>query len=134
METFNIKIPYGLTKPEEASMIAGALTKKLLGTNKVKEIGTGYEITHSQTKIIITREYQEELTITAKCNRCDCEYDIRMAKRIYHNYGGKSRFLDVCSENCQNEVLDFLGDRASAKKSKLKPFKLFNYPTQNETI
>ncbi len=127
METFNIKIPYGLSKADEAIIISNTLTKKLLGTNKVKEIGAGYEITHSETKIIVTREFQEELTITATCNRCDCEYDIKMAKRIFHNYGGKRRFLDVCSDQCQSEVLNFLGDRASSKKSKLKPFKLFNY-------
>lgn len=127
METFNIKIPYGLKKQEEALLISKVLTQKLIGTNMVKEIGTGYEITHSQTKILITREFQEELTITSTCNMCNCIYDIKMAKRIFHNYGGKTRFFDVCSEDCQCKVVDFLGNRASIKKSKLKNFKLFNY-------
>jgi len=135
MEKINIKIPQGLSKQYEALLISKMLTNKVIGTDKCKQIGTGYEIQHLETQITITREPKEELTITRECNCCSSIYDISLGKLLYHNYGGKIRNMMVCSEDCKTFVLENfprISDKSPKRKNGIKPITFFNTNYKNE--
>ncbi len=121
MEKIEIKIPQGLSKSQEAFMIGKILTKNLLGTKYCKEISAGYDIQHLQTQILITREPQEEVTVTRTCNCCQTIYDISIGITLYHNYGGLIKQMTVCSNECKDFVLLHFGDRITDKKKNVKP-------------
>lgn len=59
------------------------------------------------------------------CNCCGSVYQIKDAKKVYTNYGGNVREIKYCSDKCADEVVEFIGARASRVKSKIRTQFLF---------
>lgn len=129
MNKIEIKVPDNLTPEKEALLIAKKLQQKQLsGSGKSKDqlrIGTEVTVQHLQTQITITRTSTEKPIEMVKCNVCGCEYQNNTAVHYWHNYGGKPIQMAVCSTDCQDAVIEFLGDRAAITKNKLKSIRLY---------
>lgn len=129
MNKIEIKIPDGLTPHEETIAIAKKLNQKALSGNSANKsqilIGQELNISHTQTQIIITRIGKEKPIELVTCNCCGREYQNNAAVYYWHNYGGKSKKVAVCSTECQEAVISFLGDRAATSSKKLKPVRFY---------
>lgn len=104
------------------------MQKQLSGSAKNKAtalIGEGVEVIDLQTQITITRTSNEKPIEMVTCNACNCEYQNNAAVYYWHNYGGKPTKKAVCSTDCQEAVLSFLGNRAAKTRDKLTPFRFF---------
>ena len=120
MITIKIRIPDNLTPSQEAFAISKQLSdKKLLGDdNNLKKIGQGFTIKEASFKIEVER-FSKEKVITFHTCVCGNEYQSNFAKKYYTNYGGEIKKHLVCSDDCRETILDFLGKRAAINKSKL---------------
>lgn len=120
MEQIHIKIPDNLSPSEEMLAIAKQLGKRMLPAGKNKLLGSGYEIKHSETKITITREAVEKPIATLVCSVCKTTCEMTLAKPLWINYGGKTRKVHYCSDDCRSKVIEICGEgRASIKKESL---------------
>lgn len=124
MKKITINIPDGLSSLEEAHLIKDKLVQKALsGTGKnrdQKRIGDRVKVGYTETTIVIKRDVSDHIE-TVKCNACGCDYQSDMFKRIYINYGGRTKELRYCSEDCCKTVIDICGPgRARFKKKDLK--------------
>src|SRR5690349_4308451 len=119
-----IKIPDTLSEKEEAVLIAKKLSQKALsgsGRNKEqKRIGVFLEPKMLKTTITIIRECKEKPIEFIKCY-CGCEFEKGKESHYFHNYGGKVKKVEVCSDDCLDFVLENFGERVQKSKSKLKP-------------
>ncbi len=120
-----IKIADNLTPQQEVVAIAKQLAKKQLsggGQNKdIKRIGDELNIQHLKTTITIDRVSTEKPIIMLTCNVCGCDYQSDMTKHYFHNYGGKNTKRSVCSDGCQQFMIEYFGVRVAKSASKLKP-------------
>lgn len=121
MKEINIIIKDNLTKDQEAIEIAKQLSKNkvFLSQGNKKLIGDTIEVQELNTVIKIERYTKERVYKTLTCSRCNCMFASNTSKNVYHNYGGKINTLKYCSDECANEVLNFLGDRASLDRKKI---------------
>lgn len=124
-----IRISDNLSPLEEISEIAKRLKQKQLtsgGNNKdVLRIGREINVKQLTTTIVIERYSNEKPIEMVTCNVCGNLYQNNLSFPYYHNYGGKRAKRHTCSKECQENVLEFLGERAAKTKIKLKP--LFKY-------
>lgn len=120
-KTINIKIKDNLTKEQEAIEIAKQLSKNklFLSQGNKKLIGESVEVQELNTVIKVKRYTRERVHKTLECSRCNCMFASNTSTNVYHNYGGTIKTLKYCSKECANEVLNFLGDRASLYKNKI---------------
>lgn len=129
MNKIEIKIPDNLTPEKEILAIAKKLQQKQLSSgaksNVQNRIGTSVDVQHLQTQITVTRTSNEKPIEMVTCNVCNCSYQNNTAVYYWHNYGGNPKQVAVCSDTCQEAVIEFLGNRAAKTKSKLNPFRLF---------
>ena len=120
-----ITIPDNLSPQEELLEIAKHLGSKMLPEGKTKLLGTGYTIKHSETQITIKREAVEKPIVTYECY-CGTVFEKGTGEKVYHNYGGNPKVLNVCSKDCQHNVITMCGDgRASAKRKDLQPVRSY---------
>jgi hypothetical protein len=126
MNTIRIRIKDNLNPLQEAAEIAKRLQQKALtngGTNKeTLRIGQEYNIKELTTNIIVKRYSSEKPIQMVTCNVCGCEYQNNLSFPYWHNYGGTPTKRHVCSEECRNNVLGFLGIRGAKTRSGLKHF------------
>lgn len=126
MNKIIITIPDGLSDKEEVIAIAKKMEQKRLsgsGVNKEQlKIGTEITVKNVDTAIIVKRVNKEPIIQMITCNVCGCEYQNNTASYYYHNYGGNKKKVAVCSVDCRDSIVSFLGCRASVSKSKLKHF------------
>ena len=122
MKKIKITIPDNLTPQEETFAIAKQLGSKLIENKQTtKLLGSGYEIKHTQTEIIINREPVEKPIKTTECTVCKTVFENKLGSVLYINYGGSHKKKIYCSDNCRDVVRDICGEgRASIKKGKLK--------------
>lgn len=129
MENIVIKIPDNLSPIKEAALISKRLAQKALttsGTSKeVLRIGNELNIKKLKTTITIERVSNEKPIQMIKCNVCGCEYQNNTSSHFYHNYGGAVKKVSTCSKECSETAIELIGNRASLKKSKIKPFNFF---------
>lgn len=118
MENIKIKIPIGLTEREEFIMITNQLGKRLLPANNQKLLN-GYEIKEAETKITILREHIKKPIVMLECF-CGTQFEKKIGKILYVNYGGIKKQKRYCSNECRQQVIDIAGKRCSIKPSKLK--------------
>lgn len=85
----------------------------------VKKEELGLLIT--QTSNIIERKINAKKE--AKCSCCGSVYEKKKSVKLYTNYGGNSRTIKYCSENCADIVIDISPNRVSRKP--LKPINLW---------
>lgn len=118
-----IVIDDNLSEQEELLEIAKRLRQKSLSSSGIskqhKRIGNQVDVKSLETTITIVRKSKEKPIEFVTCNLCGCEYQSDLGKVYYHNYGGKRNKKKVCSDNCLNNILDALGNRASKSASKL---------------
>lgn len=126
MEKIRISIPDNLTPEQEVFKIAQHLGAKMLPKGEMNKIyiGNGYEIKESQTVIEIVRIPTEKVLVTHECF-CGIVFTRSVGYKLYSNYGGKTKTLYYCSDNCRQQVIDIAGERVSKIKNKLKPFMKF---------
>jgi len=121
-----IKIPSDTTDEQFGEVIKKRLNQKMLsgsGVNKnVKMIGQYVEVLQDNITIKVERIYNEPIIEMATCNVCNSEYQNTDAKYYFHNYGGKTKKVAVCSNECIDFMVENFGVRVSKTKSKLKPF------------
>lgn len=120
-----IKIPIGLSPKEEIREIAKLLNTKLLsGNGKSKQqiaIGDDVNVTELNSLIEIQR-IGEKPAEYVKCNICGCEYQSNFFQKVFTNYGGKVKLIKVCSNKCQEDLINTCGEgRAAKTKGKLSP-------------
>lgn len=127
MKKIKITIPDNLTPQEETFAIAKQLGSKLIENKQGKKLlGSGYEIKHTQTEIIINREPVEKPIKTSECTVCNTTFENSLGSVLYINYGGSRKKKIYCSDNCRDVVRDICGEgRTSIKRSNLKPAFLF---------
>ena len=124
-----ITIPSGLSDREESFEIAKKLNQKLLashGRQKDKiRIGNEVNLKYGTTTIVVKRDTSNTIEFVP-CNVCGCEYQNTEFKPVFTNYGGRAKKLKVCSEDCQNTLLDYCGTgRAAIKKKDLTPIRFY---------
>jgi hypothetical protein len=120
-----IKIKSNLSKEKEAIEIAKQILKNpiLIGNNNVLKIGNEIEIQELKTTITIERIPQEDLMLI--CN-CGVNFEKKIGKKLYTNYGGKVKEKIFCCEECRNEFIFYIPEnRYSFVKSKIKPSYLY---------
>lgn len=127
-QVININISADLTPEQETIEISKILrAKHLSGSAKNKHqnirIGQGIDIKQLQTTIIVNRV--AKFIEFVPCNVCGCEYQNDLFKKVFVNYGGKVKYIKVCSTSCQEQMIDMCGEgRAATSAKKLKPFRL----------
>lgn len=133
MEKINITIPDGLTPQEEIIAIAKKLGKALSPPKNLKALGTGYEVKQLETQITIKREPKSPLLVTQECSVCQTLFERKEGFILYINYGGNTRQVRYCCEECRNIVIDVCGEgRTSLKKRNLKPNVVYNTSNRRE--
>ena len=121
MEKIIITIPDNLTPQQEALAISEQLGKKYLPSSSLKLIGSGYEVKHLETQIVIRREAVEKPVVTCECSVCSTVFEKSLGKDLWVNYGGIDKKRKYCSDICRNTVIAICGDgRASIKRKELK--------------
>ena len=125
MTNVKIKIPTNLTPQQEAIEISKKLLKSSLLENKSKIlIGLDLEVQKLKTTIEIERIAPEP--IMSRCSVCDCNFEEKIGKKLFTNYGGRVKQITYCSEICRDEVILILpSNRYSLTKSKLKKIKFY---------
>ncbi len=122
MEKIKIVIPDNLSKDQELLLIAKELSKKYLPGKNQKLIGSGYELKHLQTQIIIERQPTETAIVTKECF-CGTIFELKYGFKLYSNYGGRRKKLLYCSDTCRQHVMDVSGEgRTALSINKLKSF------------
>ena len=129
MEKIHITIPDNLDTNGELLAIVEELGKNLLpsGTKLLNSgLGSGYEIKHLETQIIIKRESVEKPIAVRECSICSTLFDQKVGKKLWINYGGNQKQRHYCSNDCREVVLELVGNgRASINKSKLTPVRIW---------
>lgn len=121
MDKIIITIPDNLDANSELLAIAKQLGRKLLPTNN-KLLGSGYDVKHLETQIIIKREAIEKPIVTRECSVCSTIFEQKISKKLWVNYGGKRKQRHYCSDDCREVVLQLVGSgRASVKKRHIAP-------------
>lgn len=125
-----IVIPHNLSNEEELIEINKRLTQKLLASSgrrvDHKRLGNQLDIQHLKTEITIERTGEKPIEMVI-CNTCGCEYQNNLFKRVFINYGGINKTIKVCSDTCQDALIDICGTgRAAKKKKDLSPVRLWN--------
>lgn len=127
MKKIKIQIPDNLSPEEEALEIGKQLaSNRLLGNSSNLLLGSGYEVKHMTTQIEVERIPVEDTIETCKCEICKTEFEKKLGKKVYHNYGGNRNVLLYCSDTCRDTVMNFLGlDRCSKTAQSLPPVRKF---------
>ena len=125
----SITIPDDLTPMQEAAEISQRLNQQLLAGNgrqvDHKRIGDQVDIKYLTTEIVIKRVGEKPIEFIL-CSICGIEYQSDLAKNVFHNYGGRTKKVHVCSETCQQTFISICGNgRAATKKSKLNPIRTY---------
>lgn len=130
MKSIKIRIKDNLSPIQELNEIAKRLKQKALtsgGTNKqTLRIGQEYNIKELTTNIIVERYSDEKPIQMVTCNVCGCEYQNNLSFPYWHNYGGTPTKRHTCSKECQENVIELLGERAAKIKTKLKRIIFYN--------
>lgn len=127
MEKIIITIPDNLSQQEEIAAIAKELTKKYLPGNTQKALGTGYELKHLETQIIIQRKSVEKVLVTVECSKCGTIYEKDKGFKLYTNYGGRTKKIFFCSDECRQFLIDHAGNgRVALTRNKLTAFRNFS--------
>lgn len=116
-----IKIQANLSKEKEAIEIAKQILKNpiLIGKNNILIGSSNIEVQELNTFLKIERVPKEPLMSICSC--CDINFEKNLGKKLYVNYGGKTKLNHYCSDKCRNEVLNILpSNRASIDKKKLQ--------------
>lgn len=122
MQKITITIPDNLSPLEELAAIGQQLGKKYLPTSK-KILGSGYEIQHLETQIIINRKPIEKPITSRSCPVCETIFEQSIGKVTWSNYGGSVTKHFYCSETCRNTVLEIVGSgRMTIKRDQLTYF------------
>ena len=124
-KSIKIVISSDLTPEQEVIEISKKLTGKLLsgsGSQLDKlRIGNEINISYLNTFIEIERKVNNLIEFVP-CPICECEFQNDLFFRVWTNYGGKIKQHRCCSEDCQEDYINALGNgRASKTKSKLAP-------------
>jgi len=115
MERIEITISDKLTKEQEVFAIAKKLSKQLKIGKKQKQIGDNLEIKHLKTAITINRVSTERTYKTIDCSCCGSSFIKAKAKVLYTNYGGATRRLLYCSDECKENVYAIIGGNRVTK-------------------
>ncbi len=129
-KSIRITIPDNLSKEEEIFAISKKLHQKALSShgsqNDKKMIGDYNQVIDLTTTIIVERKSKEKPIEMVKCPACNCEYQNDMFLPVFINYGGNKKKIKVCSESCQNDIIDVCGEGRAAKTSRgVKPVRTF---------
>lgn len=124
-----IKIADDLTPKQEAMEISKMLTQKLLAGNGNQvdklRIGDQIDIKHLETEILIQRIGATPIEMIT-CNVCGHDYQSNLYKGVWTNYGGKTKEVKTCSDECAQSLISICGEgRASLKKKKLTPVRFY---------
>lgn len=120
MEKIKIVIPDNLSKDQELLLIAKELSKKYLPGKNQQLLGSGYELKHLETQIIIERQPTETALVTKECF-CGTIFELKCGFKLYTNYGGTTKEKMYCSTTCRDQVISIAGiDRVSLTRNKLK--------------
>jgi predicted nucleic acid-binding Zn ribbon protein len=126
MKKVEITIADNMTPQQEAVEIFKQLAQKAIAEKpKQKRLGQVVEVIDQKTLITVTRTSEEKVIPTKTCSVCGTEFTPDVAKHYFHNYGGNTRKVAVCSSKCREIMVEYLGDRASKSKAGLKSLKFF---------
>jgi hypothetical protein len=130
MKKINITIPDNLNEIQEAKLIQEKLTQKALsgnGNNLInKRIGDEVIVKDLVTQITIKRTGEKPVELM-DCPICKTQFQNNFFNPVFTNYGGVIKRHKTCSNNCQQNFIEFCGDgRASVKRKDLKPLIDFN--------
>ncbi len=113
-KSIRITIPDNLSKEEEVFAISKKLQQKALSSHGRQEdkkmIGDYNQVIDLTTTIIVERKSKEKPIEIVKCPACSCEYQNDMFLPVFINYGGNKKKIKVCSESCQNDIIDVCGE------------------------
>lgn len=123
---YKIVIPDDLTPDQELVHIANNLRQKFLGDSKQKRLGDSVNVKNLTTRITIERKGAKPIEIIV-CNVCNGNYQSDMFKPVWTNYGGSQKLIKTCSEQCQQNLIDYCGEgRAAKSRTKLKSVRIYN--------
>jgi hypothetical protein len=113
---------------EELQAINKQMLKALPKGKKANQklIGDGMTIKHLKSQIEIVRIPRVKVNTLLICTVCSNNFEKKLGKPLYVNYGGMKRTLYYCSETCRGVVAEVCGDtRASVKSKEVKNALLF---------
>jgi hypothetical protein len=121
MEKIKIEIYDDLSPIEELQAINKQMLKALPKGKSKKLIGDQVTIKHLKSQIEIVRVPRVKVNTLLICTVCSNNFEKKLGKPLYVNYGGIKKVLHYCSETCRGVVAEICGDtRASVKSKEVK--------------